>query len=146
MATVKDLLQGKGNTVFTVTPQTSLREALLLMADKHIGALPVIEEDQIAGIFSERDFARHAVEFSDCLDLSVPVRDLMTHPVYFVSLEQTIPECMAVMTAKKLRHLPVLEDGKLVGLVSIGDVVKKELDDKQDTINVLEHFLWSNLI
>jgi CBS domain-containing protein len=146
MATVKDLLQGKGSTVYTITPQTSLRDALILMAEKHIGALPVIEEDQIAGIFSERDFARHAVEFSECLDLNVPVSGLMTHPVYFVNPEQTIAECMAVMTAKKLRHLPVLQEGKLVGLVSIGDVVKKELDDKQDTINVLEHFLWSNLI
>lgn len=146
MATVKDLLEGKGYDVFTISRDTTLRSALQIMADKHIGALPVMEEGQIAGIFSERDFARHAVEYSDCLNLEIPVGDLMSHPVYFVSLEQTVDECMAVMTAKKLRHLPVLRDGQLIGLVSIGDVVKSQLADKQSTIELLEHFLWVNLI
>ena len=146
MATVKDLLEGKGYDVFTISRDTTLRSALQIMADKHIGALPVMEEGQIAGIFSERDFARHAVEYSDCLNLEIPVGDLMSHPVYFVSLEQTVDECMAVMTAKKLRHLPVLREGQLIGLVSIGDVVKSQLADKQSTIELLEHFLWVNLI
>lgn len=146
MANVKDLLAGKGNVVFTASPNQSIRSALTFMAEKHIGALPVVENDQLVGIFSERDFARHAVEFSDCLNLEIAVRELMVHPVYFVELTQTVDECMQVMTAKKLRHLPVLENNKLVGLVSIGDVVKHMLEDKQSTIEQLEHFLWVNLI
>jgi CBS domain-containing protein len=146
MATVKDLLEGKGPDVWTIPPDGTLREALECMAEKHIGALPVLEDGNVVGIFSERDFARHAVEFTGPLSLEIPVADLMSHPVYFVSLEQTVDDCMAVMTAKKLRHLPVLEDNKLIGLVSIGDVVKYLLADKQNTIEVLEHFLWVNLI
>ena len=101
---------------------------------------------KLAGIFSERDFARHAVEFNNVLNLEVPVRDLMTSPVYFIEPEQPVEDCMVVMTAKKLRHLPVLSEGKLVGMVSIGDVVKHMLADKQETIDVLNHFLWVNLI
>lgn len=146
MATVKELLDGKGYSVWTVAPTDNLSQALALMADKGIGALPVIEDDKVVGIFSERDFARHATEATDSLKLDVPVSELMTHPVYYVNLEQTVDDCMAVMTAKKLRHLPVLDGGKLIGLVSIGDVVKHQLADKQNTIEVLEHFLWANLI
>jgi CBS domain-containing protein len=146
MATVKDLLDGKGYDIWTASPDMPLHAALSLMAEKHIGALPIIEEDRLAGIFSERDFARHAVEFNDSLNLDIPVRDLMTSPVYFIEPEQTVDDCMVVMTAKKLRHLPVLSEGKLVGMVSIGDVIKQVLADKQNTIDVLEHFLWVNLI
>jgi CBS domain-containing protein len=146
MATVKDLLESKGYDIWTVAPDISLRAGLALMAEKHIGALPVIDEERLVGIFSERDFARHAVEFTDCLSLDIPVRELMTSPVYFLEPEQTVNDCMVVMTAKKLRHLPVLSEGKLLGMVSIGDVVKFMLADKQNTIDVLEHFLWVNLI
>jgi CBS domain-containing protein len=146
MAAVKDLLEGKGHTVWTAKPDDTLLQALRVMADNHIGALPVMEEGKVVGIFSERDFARHAVHFDDCLKMDLTVDQLMTHPVYFVSPEQTVDDCMAVMTAKKLRHLPVLEEGKLIGLISIGDVVKYLLADKQETIELLEHFLWANLI
>jgi CBS domain-containing protein len=146
MATVKELLDGKGYDIWTVEPATSIHGALSLMAEKHIGALPIIEHGRLAGIFSERDFARHAVEFKGTLDLEIPVRELMTSPVYYIEPDQTVDDCMAVMTAKKLRHLPVLNEGNLVGMVSIGDVVKYLLADKQDQINVLEHFLWVNLI
>lgn len=146
MATVKDLLEGKGYSVWTAKPDDTLLQGLRLMAENHIGALPVLEDDKVVGIFSERDFARHAVEFDDCLMMNTTIGALMSHPVYFVSPEQTVDDCMAVMTAKKLRHLPVLEDGKLIGLISIGDVVKHILADKQETIKLLEHFLWSNLI
>jgi CBS domain-containing protein len=146
MATVKDLLIEKGTTVWTIRPGDSIRQALVLMAEKFIGALPVIEDDKLVGIFSERDFARHAVEFDTVLNMEIPVSELMTHPVYFVNLDCPVEDCMMVMTAKKLRHLPVLEDGKLIGLVSIGDVVKQQLDDKQSRIEVLEHLLWVDLI
>lgn len=146
MATVKDLLNGKGYDIWTAAPGMQLHAALALMADKHIGALPVIEDGKLIGIFSERDFARHAVEFQSNMDLEIPISDLMTHPVYFVDPDQTVEDCMAVMTAKKLRHLPVMEDGRLIGLISIGDVVKHIMADKQSTIDVLEHFLWVNLM
>ena len=146
MVTVNDLLDVKGYDIWTTGPGNSLQSALALMAEKHIGALPIIEEGKLVGIFSERDFARHAAEFNDVLSLDIPVRDLMTSPVYFIEPEQTVEDCMVVMTAKKLRHLPVLSEGKLVGMVSIGDVVKHVLADKQKTIDVLEQFLWVNLI
>jgi CBS domain-containing protein len=146
MATVKDILDSKGYDIWSATPEMSLHDALVLMADKHIGALPVLEDGTLAGIFSERDFARHAVEFSNCLDFSVAVSELMTHPVYYVDPDQTIDDCMAVMTAKNLRHLPVLKEGRLIGIISIRDVLKNVLADKQNTIDVLEHFLWVNLI
>ncbi len=146
MPTVKELLEGKGYDIWSATPDTSLHDALGIMAEKHIGALPILEDGKLAGIFSERDFARHAVEFSSCLDFNVPVSELMTHPVYYVDPEQTVDDCMAVMIAKNLRHLPVLKDGALIGIISIRDVLKQVLADKQNTIDVLEHFLWVNLI
>jgi CBS domain-containing protein len=146
MATVKDLLDNKGYEIWTVSPGTSLRSALSLMAEKHIGAVPVIDGERLAGIFSERDFARHAVDFTECLSLDIPISDLMTTPVYFIEPDQTVDDCMVVMVAKKLRHLPVLSEGKIIGMISIGDVIKSVLADKQKTIDVLEHFLWVNLI
>ena len=146
MATVKDLLNGKGYDIWTAGPDMLLQTALALMADKHIGALPVLEGGKLTGIFSERDFARHAARFENQMDLNIPISELMTHPVYFIDPEQTVEDCMAVMTVKKLRHLPVMEDGKLIGLISIGDVVKHIMADKQNTIEVLEHFLWVNLM
>jgi len=146
MATVKDLLDGKGYEIWTASPATPLHEALILMADKHIGALPVLDDGKLVGIFSERDFARHAADQPNKVELAIPVGDLMSHPVYFVDPDQTVDDCMAVMTARKLRHLPVLDNNQLIGLVSIGDVVKHIMADKQNTIDVLEHFLWVNLI
>jgi CBS domain-containing protein len=146
MAIVKDLLDGKGYDIWSASPETHLHEALVLMAEKHIGAIPVLDNGKLVGIFSERDFARHAVEYSGCLDFSVSIGELMTHPVYYVDPDQTVDDCMAVMTAKNLRHLPVLKDGSLIGIISIRDVLKHVLADKQNTIDVLEHFLWVNLI
>lgn len=145
MATVKDILAAKGSEVYTVDVDAPIRTALQILADKKIGALPVMANGHIAGIFSERDFARYAATAMDpCAD--VRVRDLMVSPVYFVSPDQTLDDCMAVMTAKKLRHLPVIQDDVLVGVVSIGDVVKVVIDEKQNTIKDLEHFLWVNMI
>jgi CBS domain-containing protein len=146
MALVKDLLDGKGYEIWSASPEMHLHDALVIMSDKHIGALPVVEDGKLVGIFSERDFARHAVEFSNCLDFAVPVSELMTHPVYYVDPEQTVDDCMAVMIAKNLRHLPVLKESQLIGIISIRDVLKHVLADKQNTIDVLEHFLWVNLI
>lgn len=145
MTIVKDVLAQKGSEIWVTQPDAMIRDALILMRDKNIGAVPVVENDQVVGIFSERDFARHAIN-DDCFDMSVRVDSLMIHPVYFVDPSQTVEECMAVMTTKKLRHLPVLEGGKLIGIVSIGDVVKNLMQEKEETIELLEHFLWANMI
>jgi len=145
MANVKDMLKNKGKDIWVVHPDSSIREALVLMKAQNIGAVPVAKDNKVVGFFSERDFARHAIN-DDCFDMNQPVSALMVHPVYFVDPEQTVEECMAVMTNKKLRHLPVMENGKMVGIVSIGDVVKHLLEEKQETIDLLEHFLWVNMI
>lgn len=145
MATVSKILEQKSKEVWTVEAGATVKEALRLMDEKNIGAVPVMENNEIAGIFSERDFARYAARAAN-LDASLLVRDLMVHPVFFVDPDQTLDDCMNVMTAKKLRHLPVLQDGRLTGLVSIGDVVKMVIAEKQSTIEDLEHFLWVNMI
>lgn len=145
MPTVKDLLKQKGSQVWTIEANASVRDALVLLAEKKIGAAPVMENDKIVGIFSERDFARYAA-FAEDPYKPAAVRELMVSPVFFVSPDQTIEDCMNVMTAKHLRHLPVLENEKLIGMVTIGDVIKHIIAEKESTIHDLEHFLWVNMI
>ena len=145
MATVRDMLKTKENNLWVTHPESTIREALELMKAHNVGALPVVKDEKVVGFFSERDFARHAIN-DDCFDMNTLIESLMVHPVYFVDPEQKVEECMAVMTNKKLRHLPVLENGKMIGIVSIGDVVKNLLEEKQETIEGLEHFLWVNMI
>jgi CBS domain-containing protein len=145
MATVSDMLKNKVKNLWVTHPDSTIREALEMMKAHNIGALPVVKDDKVVGFFSERDFARHAID-DDCFEMNKPVKELMVHPVYFVDPNQKVEECMAVMTNKKLRHLPVLENGKMIGIVSIGDVVKQLLEEKQETIDLLEHFLWVNMI
>ncbi len=145
MATVMDLLKNKGTDLWFTNPDSTIREALEIMKTHNIGGLPVMKEDKVVGFFSERDFARHAIT-DDCFDMNQKVEPLMAHPVYFVNPDQKVEECMAVMTNKKLRHLPVLENGQMIGIITIGDVVKHLLQDKQETIDLLEHFLWVNMI
>jgi CBS domain-containing protein len=145
MATVNDMLKNKGNKLWVTHPDATIREALEMMTAYNVGGLPVVKNDKVVGFFSERDFARYAIN-DDCFDMSKPVEALMVYPVYFVDPEQKVEECMAVMTTKKLRHLPVMKNGKMIGIVSIGDVVKHLLEEKQETIDLLEHFLWVNMI
>lgn len=145
MATVNDMLKNKTSNLWTTHPQSTIREALEIMKTHNVGGLPVVKDDKVVGFFSERDFARHAIN-DDCFDMNQPVEKLMAHPVYFVETEQKVEECMAVMTNMKLRHLPVIVNGKMIGIVSIGDVVKNLLEEKQETIDLLEHFLWVNMI
>ncbi|NPV75656.1 MAG: CBS domain-containing protein [Anaerolineae bacterium] len=146
MAAVKDVLKEKGNKVWSVPITATTRQALILMADQKIGAVPVMDGEKIVGIFSERDFARNAVSSDQNCSLEAPVSSLMSHPVLYVTPDQSIEDCMTVMTAKHLRHLPVLEKGTLIGMISIGDVVKFIMAEKQSTIEGLEHFLWINTI
>jgi CBS domain-containing protein len=140
MTTAGQLLLQKGGQVWTVTPHTSLRDTLELMAEKDIGVVVVMEGTRVAGIFSERDFAREAVKNRE-ISLETPISKLMTRLVYFVRPEQTMEECMALMTEKHIRHLPVLVDDHVIGLISIGDVVKEVLSYKDTTIRSLENYI-----
>jgi CBS domain-containing protein len=140
MATVKDVLSQKGRVVWTVPASATIREALTIMRQQHIGALPVTEGDEVVGIFSERDYARHVAAAGN-LALEEKVTDLMVHPVFVVHPEQKMEECMNVMTAKKFRHLPVVDGKDLIGIISIGDVVKHLIDEKKLVIDNLHYYI-----
>jgi len=140
MANVRNLLKTKGKNVWTVQVGSTIKETLKVMAEKNIGAVLVLDENKIVGVFSERDYARHAAR-RDSMLIDEPVQEFMTHAVYYVGPAQTIEEVMALMTAKHIRHLPVLEDDTLIGLISIGDVVKQLIDEKETTIQGLENYI-----
>ncbi|HUJ10082.1 MAG TPA: CBS domain-containing protein [Verrucomicrobiae bacterium] len=140
MYTVRHLLQEKGNQVWSIAPQASVYDALQLMADKNIGALLVIENNKVVGIFTERDYARKVVLHGRS-SKTTTVGELESVDVLYVSPDDSIENCMAIMTDKRLRHLPVLEGDKLVGLVSIGDVVKAVISDREFTIRELERYI-----
>ncbi len=141
MTNVKNILNTKGREVWTVQASALVREALLLMAEKNIGAVLVMDGEQIMGIYSERDYARHVSQRDDLL-LDQPVADFMTHSVYYVHPQQSVEECMALMTTRHIRHLPVLEEeNRLVGLISIGDVINQLLMEKEGAIQDLENYI-----
>ena len=138
--TVADLLKNKGTQVWSLSPETSVREALALMAQKNVGALPVVSQGMIEGIFSERDFARRAANPSFRIDEN-RVKDLMTRGVQCVSPKENIERCMNLMTTKKIRHLPVLEDGVLTGIISIGDVVNALITAQKENLDYLNTYI-----
>lgn len=140
MNLVSTILRVKGDAVYTVTPETPIIDVLELLAEKKIGAVLVVEGNNIVGIFSERDFVRKVASHEN-VNLNVQVRELMTTEVFCVSPELSIDECMALMTNQRVRHLPVLKDGKLVGLISIGDVVKLLIEDKNLLITNMEKYI-----
>ena len=140
MKTVREILNAKGDSVLTVAPDASVFEALDLMADRDVGALVVVEGEAICGLLSERDYARKVI-LKGKRSPDIPVREIMTSEVICVSPEQKPEACMALMTEKHIRHLPVLEEGRLVGIVSIGDVVKAIIHDQQFTIEQLHHYI-----
>jgi len=142
MKTVRDLLKQKGREVWSVTPDSTVYAALQLMADKNIGALLVLDGGRPVGIFSERDYARQVI-LKGKTSKDTPVRDVMTSRVVFVRPEQSIEECMALMTDKRFRHLPVLEEGQLAGLLSIGDVVKALISERDFLIEQLANYISS---
>ena len=142
MKTVRDLLNKKGQTVWSVTPTTTVYDTLRLMADKDIGAVLVLEGTRPVGIFSERDYARQVI-LKGKASKDTLVCDVMTTKVFFVGPEQDIEECMALMTDRRFRHLPVLIEGELGGLISIGDVVKAVISEKQFLIEQLENYITS---
>ena len=140
MATVQQLLKGKGHEVWTLSPNDSVLDAIRMMAEKDVGALVVAEGDQPIGIFTERDYARKVI-LEDRQSKTTPVRDVMSTHIVCAAPEQTIEECMAVMTEKRVRHLPVLAEGKLAGIVSIGDLVKSRIADQEFIIEQLAHYI-----
>ena len=141
MTTVTDILKSKANpAVHTVDPAESVFEAVRLMAQENIGALVVVERDQVVGIVTERDYARKVALMARA-SRDTPVRDIMTSPVMYVRSEQTSEECMALMTENRLRHLPVMDGGELIGLISIGDLVKDIISQQQFIIEQLEHYI-----
>jgi CBS domain-containing protein len=140
MAQVKDLVKIKGGDVWSVSPETAVLEALRVMHEKDIGALLVVEGGNLVGIFSERDFARSIVDTGSCV-INAPVKEYMTTKVFTIAPQNSMDECMQLMTAKKIRHLPVLEGDKVVGVISIGDVVKEEIASRESTIETLENYI-----
>ncbi len=140
MHNVRDILRSKGHAIWSVTPESTVHEALQLMADKDVGALLVLEEGKIPGIISERDYARKVI-LQGRSSLSTPVRAIMTSRIFFVGPEQTLEECMVLMTDKRIRHLPVVEGNKLIGMVSIGDVVKGIIEGQRGLIQQMEDYI-----
>jgi len=140
MSTIGHILQHKGNEVWTTTPDTVVYDALSLMADKNIGALLVLDQAGVVGIFSERDYARKVV-LKGKSSRDIRVSDIMTDRVVYIKPKQTVEECLALMTDKKVRHLPVMAEDRLAGLISIGDVVKAIISDREFTIVQLENYI-----
>lgn len=140
MNTIKKLLDGKGRDVWSVHPDDTVLDAIKVLANKDVGALLVMKDGKPVGIFTERDYARN-VYLKGKSSPKTPVRDVMAGPVIFAKPDQTVEECMAVMTKKRIRHLPVLEDGELTGMISIGDLVKSIIDEQKFTIEQLEHYI-----
>lgn len=140
MITVRQVLQEKGNRIWSVSPATTVYDALTLMAEKNLGAVLVMDGARIAGIFSERDYARKVI-LKGKSSRETPVREIMTKDVLFVSPGHSIEDCMALMTDKRIRHLPVMEAEQLKGVVSIGDVVKAIISEHKFVIQQLENYI-----
>lgn len=140
MKSLKQLLEAKGREVHTIGPDARVFDALKLMADKSVGALIVTEGGRITGVISERDYARKVILLGKSSH-ELQVREIMTHKVIMVHPGQTVEECMALMTEKRIRHLPVTEGERLIGVLSIGDLVKEVIAEQQRTIEQLESYI-----
>lgn len=140
MKTVREVLEGKGHQVWSVSPNATVYDALKLMAERDVGAVLVLEGTHLAGVMSERDYARQVI-LKGKASKDTPVREIMTTRVVYVRPEQTADECMALMTDKRIRHLPVLDGGRLIGLLSIGDVVKAMISEHKFLIEQLENYI-----
>ncbi len=140
MATVKQLLQGKGHDIWSIGPEASVYDAIELMADKEVGALVVLEGDSLVGVLSERDYARKVV-LQGRSSKGTKIKEIMTSRVVYARPKQTVEECMALMTDKRIRHLPVMDGDKLLGVISIGDLVKAIIEEQQHVIKQLEQYI-----
>ena len=140
MKTVTQLLRTRGQQVLSVSPDMPVFEALGVMADKNVGALLVVEGERLVGVFSERDYARKVI-LKGKSSKDTPVQEIMSSHVLYVRPEQTIEDCMALMTDKRVRHLPVMEEGRVVGVISIGDVVKAIIAEQEFIIEQLQNYI-----
>jgi len=140
MKLVQHLLENKGGDLISIQPDASVLDAIKLMADKGIGSLVVIENEELKGIVTERDYARKVI-IKGRSSKTTQVADIMTADVITVSSDLTVNKCMAIMTKKRCRHLPVVDDGELVGMISIGDLVQAIISDQQEEIEQLEHYI-----
>jgi CBS domain-containing protein len=143
MKTVKEILQQKGHVIFSVPPQESVYNALEVMADRDVGALLVIENEKPVGILSERDYARRII-LKGKDSKTTTVAELMTKHVLYVSPERTVEDCMVIMTSRHIRHLPVIENGNLTGMISSTDVLRAVISDQKSTIEALERYISSS--
>jgi len=142
MSTVRHLLDRKGRALYTIEPEDPVLEAVRMMADHHVGALLVMRGTELAGIVSERDYARKVVLHGRS-SAETPVWQIMTSPVITVSLGESVQDCMRIMTDCRIRHLPVIDGGRIIGMISIGDLVKAVIQEQQQTIEQLESYIHS---
>jgi CBS domain-containing protein len=142
MTTVRHLLDRKGRALFSIEPEDPVLEAIRMMADHHVGALLVMRGTDLTGIVSERDYARKVVLLGRA-SAETPVWQIMTSPVITVSLDNTLQDCMRLMTERRIRHLPVTDGGHVIGMISIGDLVKAVIEEQQQTIEQLESYIHS---
>ncbi len=140
MQTIKQLVENKGNELLTINPNSSVYDAIKSMADHHVGSLVVLENDNLVGIITERDYSRNVI-LKGKSSINTPVKDVMTKNVLCTNLNQTVDEAMALMTEKRVRHLPIIEDDKVIGIISIGDLVKTIISEQKYIIDQLEHYI-----
>ena len=140
MASVRQLLDAKGRAIYSVDPEDPVLEAIQLMADRHVGALLVMKGEELTGIVSERDYARKVILLGRSSS-DTPVWQIMSSPVHTVTPDQSVQQCMRLMTERRVRHLPVIEQGHVVGVISIGDLVKTVMEQQQRTIEQLEGYI-----
>ena len=140
MITIEKILNDKDKQIWSVEPKTSIFEALKIMSDKEIGALLVLEDEKLVGIFSERDYARKVI-LKGKSSKNTLIGELMTKKVFYIDPKKTINDCMAIMTDKHIRHLPVIENDKVIGMVTIGDVISQIISEQEFTIQHLENYI-----
>ncbi|MEJ2429056.1 MAG: CBS domain-containing protein [Deltaproteobacteria bacterium] len=140
MKIIKDILATKGHEVYTISPAGTVYEALSLMAEKNVGSLVILEGETLVGLISERDYARKIV-LKGRLSRNTPVSEIMTREPVTVTLDHDLEQCMELMTDKRVRHLPVVDQGRLIGIISIGDVVKGIMDHKEFIIQELQKYI-----
>ena len=144
MTTVRQLLDQKGKTIWSIEPDATVFDAVAKMAEKNVGSLLVMDGDKLLGIITERHYARKVV-LQGKTSPTIPVRDIMESEVIAVSPEQSVEQCMAIMTEERVRHLPVVQGDKPIGIVSIGDLVKSIISDQKFIIDQLEHFVHGHV-
>ncbi len=145
MTTVRQLLQGKGYEVASIEPHKSVYDAMQLMADRNVGALLVLQGGKLAGIISEKDYSRKAYKL-DKSAKDIPVREIMTTQIAYVNPDYLTEDCMALVTEMRVRHLPVLENNEVIGIISIGDLVKDAISGREFVIHELERYIYGEYV